>query len=160
MYKVVSYINKDGETVYQHNIQFKGRVQDDERYAESEEIISRDIDFPYGMTAIELGYSSILARRLLPLTNVIGRTTKKGEKALTKKEIGFVLGLINPDRFLKKMIELDVIAKITRYMGEGKKETQYVMNPLYFLKGRTITDELYWLFNESMDEEDSDASKE
>ncbi|PUB18242.1 hypothetical protein [Paenisporosarcina sp. OV554] len=160
MYKVVSYINNDGETVYEHNIQCKGRVQDDERYQEGNMIISWDIDFPYGMTPIELGYASILARHLLALTNVIGRTTKKGEKALTKKEIGFVLGLTNPDRFLKKMIELDAIAKITRYMGEGKKEIQYVMNPMYFLKGRTITDELYWLFNESMDEEGGDASKE
>ncbi|WP_075620381.1 hypothetical protein [Paenisporosarcina indica] len=160
MYKVISHINNAGETVSQHTIQFNGRLQDDERYAQDKMIISRDIDFPHGMTPIELGYASMLARHLLPLTNVIGKTTKNGKKALTKKEIGFVLGLAYPESFLRKMNELDVITKITRYLGEGKKETQYVMNPLYFLKGRTMTDELYRLFNESMDGEDGDASKE
>jgi len=156
MYKQISYINNDGETVYNRNIHFKGRFHDDERgytfYAHGKMIMSRDIDYPSGMTPLEIGYASMLARQLLPNTNVIGKATKKGKKALTKKEIASVLGLTYPDRFLKKMNELDVITKITRHLGEGKKETQYVMNPLYFLKGRTISDELYWLFNESLDE--------
>lgn len=150
MIKQVRYIDNNGVVVRTDNMEFKGRFRDDKGYtlyAHGKTIHGRDFPFPPELTPLEVGYLALLSRHLLVDTNIIGKPKKKGFKKYSQEEIGAVLGLEYPYRFLKRMRELRMIVKI----GRGKKE-YYIMNPLFFLKGKTISDELYWLFEESMDE--------
>lgn len=145
LYKQIRYINDDGETVYKQDVRFKGRFHDNKGYtlyAHGKTVHGRDIPFPDDLTPLEIGYLTILSRHLLVDSNIIGKKTKRGTKPYTINEIGDLLGIRSIYRFMKRMIDMKMIAK------DGK---HYIINPLYFLKGKTISDELYWLFNESID---------
>lgn len=146
MYKKESFYNADGEEVYSKTTQFKGRFRDEGymMYAHGQTISRRtSLKFPGAMTKIDIANLDLLAAHLLPITNVIGYRTKKGNQPMSVEQMGKVIGVQQRQayRFIKRMIDMRMIAK------DGE---QHVINPLYFLNGRIITDRLYWLFEDSL----------
>lgn len=148
LYKKVSIYNTDGEEVHAHTSEFKGRFRENGylMYAHGQTISRRtNLKFPESMTKIDMANMDLLSAHLLPNLNVIGYRTKKGNEPMTAKQIGKVIGIEERQtrRFIKKMIEVRMMAK------DGE---QYVVNPLYFLNGKVITDYMYWLFEDHLNE--------
>jgi hypothetical protein len=106
------------------------------------------------MNKADIGNMVLLSKKLLPIVNVVGYRGNKRNKAMTIKQMGTVIGLQERQayRFIKKMIGLRMIAKYDAPISGGH-EVQYVINPVYFLNGKTISDDLYWLFNDHLKEE-------
>ncbi len=155
MYKKESFFNSEGEEVYSKTTQFKGRFRDDGymMYAHGQTISRRtSLKLPEGMTKIDMANLDLLSVHLLPNTNVIGYRTKKGNTPMTIEQMGEVIGVQQRQayRFIKRMIDMRMMAK------DGE---QHVINPLYFLNGRIITDRLYWLFDEPLNEHLTDWVK-
>jgi hypothetical protein len=147
MHKEESYYNENGEKVFSRTTRFTGRFHEDKGYsfyAHGKSVCSRVMDYPSSLSKSDLGNLLLLSHHLLPHSNVIGYRGNKGKKAMGVEQIGEVIGLQGrqAQRFLKKMMDSDVIAK---------RGMEYVMNPLYFLNGKTIEDELYWLFQAQLD---------
>lgn len=144
MHKKESFFNDDGEEVFSRTIHYKGRFSEKgySLYAHGKTISRRiGYDFPVGMTKVEIANMDLLAAHLMPTSNIIGY---KAKRPMTLKEIGKVIGAEERQayRFIKRMMGMEIVAKV---------DDTYIINPLYFFNGKTITDELYWLFCGSVD---------
>lgn len=155
MYKQISYINNDGESVHSYAVSFTGRFHDSNGYslyAYGKTINTRTtVRFPKEMNKSDVANMLFLAVHLQMKTNVLVYRTKKGNVPMKVKQISDVIGTQDrqTQRFLSKMIGLGMMKKVT-INATDIKVVRYLINPLFFLNGKAISDELYWLFNEEL----------
>ncbi len=112
------------------------------------------VHFPDGLQKNEIANLAILSRYLINHANFIGYRGSGGIIfPMSPAKIGAVIGMAERQcyRFLKKMIELGMMAKAT-FVVAGDKRVHYFINPLYFMNGRNINDLLYWTFQKQLDE--------
>ena len=157
MYKEEAYYTSDGEKVRSSTTHFTGRFHEDKGYslyAYGNTISSRiSVDFPSGMSKTDIANMMLLSKRLLPNVNVVGYRASKGHKPMNIVQMGNAIGLKERQayRFIKKMIGLGMMVRAMTPILGGY-EVQYIMNPLFFLNGKTISDPLYLLFQPQLDE--------
>lgn len=111
-----------------------------------------DISFPEAMSKTDIANIAILSRKLVVHSNFLGYRSGGVLKPMGIKQIAKVIGTEERQthRFIKKMTETGIIAKVT-IDTEGSKRNLYLVNPLYFMNGRNINDLLYWAFQEQLD---------
>lgn len=160
MYKEIAYYNDDGEKIWNHTSSFKGRFNDDRGYslyAHGKTINSRKtVDFPSEMNKLQIANMMLLSKHLKADTNVLVYRTNKGDAPMTIKHIGNVIGTQDKQtrRFIGKMIQLQLMSRhvaMTMERNKIHKEIQYIINPMYFMNGKTISIHLYEIFRGSMD---------
>ncbi len=161
MYKQISYINNDGESVHSYAVSFTGRFHEKNGYslyAYGKTINTRTtVSFPEGMNKNDIANMLLLSKHLMPNVNVLGYRTNKGNVPMKVKQIGDVIDTQDRQtrRFITKMTQLHLLKRkiVPVVVGEEvHKEVHYIINPLYFLNGKTISDSLYWTFNEELGE--------
>lgn len=111
-----------------------------------------DVPFPHGMTDIEIGRMTRLAKKMWGTTNMLGYRGNGGVKPYDVDGIAKVVGLEKSQTysFVKKMIKLGVIAKV-KIESKGKTDYQYYVNPLYYNSSNRIPLNLYLLFRTQLD---------
>ena len=155
MYQERILYNSDGEKVKTDTTYFTGRFNDDKGYAlyaYGNTISSRiGVDFPPGMNKNDIANMVLLSRKLIPNTNMLGYRGHKRNKPMNTVQIGEVIGLQERQayRFMKKMVSVGMIKRINAPIMGGH-ELQYIVNPLYFMNGKFINDELFTTFNDEL----------
>lgn len=160
MYKEIAYYNDDGEKIWNRTTSFKGRFNDERGYslyAHGKTINSRKtVDFPSEMNKLQMANMLLLSKHLKADTNVLVYRTNKGDAPMTIKHIGNIIGTQDKQtrRFVTKMIQLQLMSQQvvkTIERNEIHKEIHYIINPMYFMNGKTISENLYEVFRGSMD---------
>lgn len=160
MYRELAYYNNDGEKIWGKTIQFKGRFNEDRGYslyAHGKTINSRKtVDFPSDMNKLQIANMMLLSKHLQVDTNVLVYRTNKGDAPMTVKHISSIIGTQDRQtrRFIGKMIQLQLMSRqVVKTMERNKihKAIHYVINPMYFMNGKTISPNLYEIFRGSMD---------
>lgn len=110
------------------------------------------IPFPDAMSKVDVANIALLSRYLIVHANFLGYRSNTTIKPMKAKQIGKVIGSEERQtfRFLKKMTEIGMMAKVT-IDTDGVKRVHYLINPLYYMNGRNINDLLYWAFQEQLD---------
>lgn len=111
-----------------------------------------EVDFPEQMTSLEIGQMTRMAKKIWSNTNMLGYRGNGGVKPYDTDMIAEVLQ-ISPRqayRFVAKMQRLGVLARVT-VDTEGRRETQYYVNPMYFFSSNRIPLNLYLLFRKQLD---------
>ena len=153
MYKEEAVYNSDGEKVRSKITQFTGRFHEEKGYslyAYGNTISGRkSVHFPKDMSKSEIANLALLSRHLSFGTNALVYKSKDKYIPMGRKQIGTVitLGERQNARFLKRMEALGIIKKVDAPIMGGTEE-RYIMNPLYYLNGKHISDYLYWTFQE------------
>lgn len=111
-----------------------------------------DVPFPAGMTDMEIGRMTRLAKKMWGTTNMLGYRGNGGVKPYDIDGIAKVIGLEKRQtyNFIKKMTNLGVIAKV-KIESKGKTDYQYYVNPLYYNSSNRIPLNLYLLFRTQLD---------
>lgn len=157
MYKEEAYYTNDGERVISKTSHFTGRFHEERGYslyAYGNTISSRiSVSYPSGMSKTDIANMMILSKKLLPNVNVVGYKGNKGYKPMNIVQMGEVVGLKERQayRFIKKMVSVGMMVRSATPILGGH-EIQYIVNPLFFLNGKFISDFLYGLFKEQLDE--------
>lgn len=160
MYKEIAYYNDDGEKIWNRTTSFKGRFNDERGYslyAHGKTINSRKtVEFPSEMNKLQMANMLLLSKHLKADTNVLVYRTNKGDAPMTIKHIGNIIGTQDKQtrRFITKMIQLQLMSRqvaMTMERNKIHKEIQYIINPMYFMNGKTISIHLYEIFRGSMD---------
>lgn len=156
MYKEEAVYNNDGEKVYSRSIQFTGRFHDNRGYslyANGKSINFRLQEYPPSLNKNDLANLVLLAHHLQLDTNALTYRTNKGKKPMDIERMGKVIGIGERQarRFIKKTMNMGIIKRVAVTTLGGVKTVQYVMNPVYFLNGKHISDYLYWTFQEQLD---------
>lgn len=160
MHKEIAYYNDDGEKIWNRTTTFRGRFNDDRGYslyAHGKTINSRKtVEFPSTMNKLQIANMMLLSKHLQLDTNVLVYRTNKGYIPMTVKQIGDIISTQDRQtrRYINKMIQLQLMSRqIVKTMVRNKvhKEIHYIINPLYFMNGKTISDNLYEVFRGSMD---------
>lgn len=157
MYKEEAFYNHNGERVSSKVTQFTGRFHDDKGYslyAYGNTISGRkSVKFPSEMSKVDIANIALLSKHLALNTNDLVYKSKDKYIPMSRKQIGKVIGIGDrqTDRFLNKMSRLQMIVKADVPIMGGTEE-RYIMNPLYFLNGKHISDYLYWTFQEQLDQ--------
>lgn len=112
----------------------------------------QEIDFPKEMNYAERGRMVTLAKRIWSNTNMLGYRGHGGVRPYDTDKIGELIGLKprQAKRFMDKMISLGIIAKVDVRV-EGKRETHYYVNPLYFFSSNRLPLNLYLIFRKQLD---------
>lgn len=112
-----------------------------------------DIPFPEGMTDIEIGKMTRLAKKMWGSTNMLGYRGNGGIKPYSISGIAKVIGLEKRQtyNFINKMIKLGIIAKV-KIETKGETDFQYYVNPLYYNSSNRIPLNLYLLFRVQLNE--------
>lgn len=111
-----------------------------------------DVPYPKEMTDAEIGRIARLAKRMWSNTNMLGYRGNKGVRPYNVEQIGKEIGLgpRQAQRFVKKMIDIGMMAK--HEDGKGRsKEVQYYINPIHFFGSNRIPLSLYLLFRKHLD---------
>jgi len=110
------------------------------------------VPFPEEMTDAEIGKMARLAKLMVSTSNMLGYRKKGGIVPYTEKQIIKIVNLSQKRgrEFIKKMIDLGVMQKNIRIVGDIESE-EYYINPAYFFAGRRISLNLYLLFREHLD---------
>lgn len=110
-----------------------------------------NVSFPAEMTDSEIGKMARLAKLMIADSNMLGYRSR-GIRAYTQEQIIEIVGLSTKRgrEFIDKMIDLRVMAKTIRIIGDVKQDEFYI-NPAYFFAGKRIGLNLYLLFRESLD---------
>lgn len=113
----------------------------------------QEVPYPKEMTDAEIGRLAKLAKRMWSNTNMLGYRGHGGVKPYDIAKIGREIGLgpRQAYRFVNKMIRLGVMARI-QVKVEGKLETQYYINPIYFFSSNRIPLNLYLIFRRQLDQ--------
>lgn len=151
MIKKLSLYTRDGEELFSRVTEFKGRFHEGgySVYAHGNTINGRkSASFPKGISKLDLANMLLLSRHLQLNSNVLVYRTSKGYQPMDLARMGRIVGVQERQayRFYKRMEAAGMMVKT-------KRPTQYVINPVYFLNGKTITDELYWIFNDQLKEQ-------
>lgn len=112
-----------------------------------------DVSFPEEMTDSEIGKMARLSKLMVATTNMLGYRTGRGIKPYSEKQLIDIIGLSTKRgrEFVDKMINLGVMQKNIRIVGDVESE-EYYINPAYFFAGKRISLSLYLLFREHLDE--------
>src|SRR5690606_18625310 len=110
------------------------------------------VQFPPVMNKNDIANLAILSRNLIVHANFIGYRSDDVIKPMKPEQMGELIGTEKRQtyRFLKKMIDNGLMAKVT-FETAGRKDTHYLINPLYFMNGRNLNDMLYWAFQKQLD---------
>ena len=110
-------------------------------------------DLPSDLSNLEAGMMYRLAKRTHHTSNLISYRSNGQTKPATIKSICKYLGL--PERrgrlFLNKMIKLRIIGRINVKIGT-ETTIQYYINPIYFMNGKWLSANLYFLFQKDLDD--------
>ena len=158
MIKRVQYIDTGTGVVEKENIQHIAAAFNDEKgylfwarknFAKS----FVDVDFPKSMTMKERGQMATLAKKMWSTTNMLGYRGNGGVKAYNGIQIGSIVGLkaYQAKSFMRKMIKVSMIAKVTVMTGD-ERVTQYYINPIYFFGSNRIPLNLYLIFKTQLDQ--------
>ena len=94
----------------------------------------------------------ILSESIYKDTNMICVYKNRQYYPATEEDMADMVGLsmrwFRP--FLKKIIDLGIIAKVTS-VTEGERVTFYCFSPMYFIGGKYLSYSLYMLFKKQMD---------
>lgn len=169
MEKVVTYKDDQGDVVKEKKHYYPNRFDDEKGFLfqMGGGVYKKflQIPFPDEMTDAEIGKLMRLANFMWKDTNMLGYRGHGGVKPYSIKDMARLLGakenengmeLIKPlgerqiERFIKKMMDLGVMARSTVVTG-GLTEIQYYINPLYAFSGTRINYNLYLLFHKSLD---------
>ena len=84
-------------------------------------------------------------------SNILSKRTKNGIRPLKTEGISNILGLGKSQTYsiLNKFIRYKIMARVKIELG-GKIEIQYWLNPTYFLSGKYINSNLYFVFRDSL----------
>jgi hypothetical protein len=112
----------------------------------------QDVPYPREMTFEEIGRVAVLAKHIWSNTNMLGYRGNGGVKSYNVEQIGGLIGLKRRQayNFVNKMLRLGILAKVNIKM-EGKTETQYYINPIYFFASNHIPLNLYLIFRRQLD---------
>lgn len=111
-----------------------------------------DVPYPKEMSMKERGQMSTLAKHLWSTTNMLGYRGNGGVRAYDEGDIGKIVELkpYQARIFIRKMIRLGLMARVLVTV-EGKKYTQFYVNPIYFSTSYRISLNLYLIFKEQLD---------
>lgn len=111
-----------------------------------------DVDFPKAMTTLEIGQMTILAKKIWSNTNMLGYRGNGGVRPYDIDKIADILGISSRQayRFINKMTRLGVMAKVSVNV-EGRRETHFYINPLYFFSSNRVPLNLYLVFRHQLD---------
>lgn len=157
-FKREQHISDDGEIKSSRTIAMRDKF-DIERgyflYSNGQTINGKSgVFFPNELNKMDIANLAILSRCLVKNVNMIGyRGNKNIVRPMKVKDMSLSLEMSERHtyRFLKKMMDLGMMAKVV-VEQEQKQDVQYYMNPIYFLNGRNLNDNLYWLFNKYLDQ--------
>ena len=156
MYKEERFYDNDGKKVMVRTSKLRDKF-DEERgflmYYNGRTVNGlADIPFPETMSKTDIANIAILSRKLVVHSNFLGYRSGGVLKPMGIKQIAKAIGTEERQthRFIKKMTETGMVAKVT-IDTEGSKRVLYLVNPLYFMNGRNINDLLYWAFQEQLD---------
>ena len=111
-----------------------------------------DVDFPAKMTMKERGQMATLAKHMWSGANMLGYRGNGGTRPYSVEQIGEIVRL-KPYQgrvFVRKMIRLGVMARV-EIKVEGRQETQFYLNPVYFFSSNRIPLNLYLIFRWQLD---------
>ena len=114
--------------------------------------IFEGVAFPESMTHAEIGKMTILAKNMIPISNMLGYRSKGCILSYTEAHITAMVGL-SPKRgrqFIQKMIDLGVMQRVIRQYDD-QEYIEFYINPAYFFAGKRISLNLYLLFREHLD---------
>lgn len=118
-------------------------------------------DFPDVFTFYEKGMIFELIRYIFKDSNILSKRTKHGIRPLNTNDISKILGIEKSQtyNFIKKLIKYSILARVKIEVGE-RVETQYWLNPAYFIAGKYINSNLYFVFRESLKDKIPDYIRE
>lgn len=169
MEKIVTYKDDAGEVVNEKKHYYPNRFDDEKGFlllikgGSFRQFIQ--IPFPAEMTDAEIGKLMRLGKHMWRDTNMLGFRGHGGIKPYDIQSMAKLLertvekdgkqeiepiSIRHMERFIKKMIDLGVMAKARVETG-GIIEVQYYINPLYVFGGNRISNNLYILFHASLD---------
>lgn len=113
----------------------------------------QDIPFPEDMTDSDIGKLARLSKHIWSDTNMLARKGSGGLRPLGVEDIGRIVNLKRRQTytFIKKMVELGVMAKSKTKVGDVV-ENFYYINPIYFCSSKRIPLHLYLIFRKQFDE--------
>jgi hypothetical protein len=106
-------------------------------------------DVPNELTDAELGKLFRLSQSMLINSNLlIVRTTNGKARPITTEDLEQLLSFSRSTlfRFLRKCRDLKVLKSVM-----VEEETHYYLSPVYFFRGKWLSPNLYWLFQEELD---------
>ncbi|MCC5465556.1 hypothetical protein [Pelosinus baikalensis] len=111
-----------------------------------------DVPYPKEMSKMDIANISILSKHMWSNTNMLGYRGSGGAKPYDVVMIAKAIELKQRQTysFLKKMIDLGLMAKVDIKTDNGI-ETQYYINPIYFFSGNRIPLSLYLIFRKQLD---------
>jgi len=111
-----------------------------------------DVPFPDDMTDAEIGKLTRLAKCIYKDSNMLAYRGNGGVKPHTLKTMAKELKITDrqAERFIKKMIKLEVMAKGKFEIG-NTVEVHYFISPVYFFSGKRVNNTLYVLFRNQLD---------
>ncbi|KAA0941641.1 hypothetical protein FQ087_21040 [Sporosarcina sp. ANT_H38] len=136
MIKKESIYNNDSDS---RTTRFAGRLDNSRGYAtyyNGKTIMSSvDVVYPKDATDADLGRMMKLSKYLQPKANYLGYKGNKDINSMDAVKIGEAIGVgeSQAKRFIKRMTD-------TGMMMRGAK--RYYINPIYFLNGKYMNDEL------------------
>ncbi|MDD5037207.1 MAG: hypothetical protein PHE55_20970 [Methylococcaceae bacterium] len=108
-----------------------------------------DVDFPKGMSDLEIGKMARLARyHMIAATNMLGYRQSGRIESYTSPEIAELVGYTDRQgrRFMARMLQLRVMR---RWQSDG--QSQYYINPAYFIaNGKRLTLDLFMHFQDEL----------
>lgn len=165
-YKQVIHTNENGEVINENTFQYKGTFDEEEGYLfwnRKNAVKSFEgVEYPESMNDMEVGRLARLSKKIWAKTNMLGYRGNGGVKAYDDEGISKVLGVqIRQGRaFIKKMMDLGIMAKVVIETDGSKKEFQYYLNPIYFFSSNRIPLNLYLIFKDQLDTVIDDWVKE
>jgi hypothetical protein len=111
------------------------------------------ISLPEGLTDREVACLHKLSQCIWSTTNMLAyRGYENRPKPMDVERIAKETGmpLRNASSFIRKLIDLGVMAKVVVETAHNK-ETQYYLNPIYFFSGNRLSLNLYLLFRTQLD---------
>ena len=101
-------------------------------------------ELPKDINATDCGYMYRCATMLQPNTNMIVKHYKNYDRPIATKELAEELGIgeRNCQRFIKRMIDRDILRK---------QDGHLYVNPIFFIRGRYLSWQLYTLFSDQLD---------
>jgi hypothetical protein len=111
-----------------------------------------DVPYPKEMSKMDIANISILSKHMWSNTNMLGYRGNGGAKPYDVVMIAKAIELKQRQTysFIKKMIDLGLMAKVDIKTDNGL-ETQYYINPIYFFGGNRIPLSLYLIFRKQLD---------
>jgi hypothetical protein len=140
-----------GEIIKSNAYTFESHYNKDKGYKYKNEFGIKFVssNVPSELTDAELGKLFRLSQSMLINSNLlIVRTTNGKVKPITTEDLEKLLSFSRSTlfRFLRKCRDLKVLKSVI-----VEEETHYYLSPVYFFRGKWLSPNLYWLFQEELD---------